>query len=269
MKVAEAWNGPVGQHWAAHPDRYNTMLEAFDGPLFDAAAIGASDRVLDIGCGSGLTTRMAARRAPQGSVTGVDISEPLLERARELTGAERLPAVGYRLADAQTCPFEPAGYDLAISRGGVMFFADAVAAFTNIAGALRPGGRLVFLCPQPARADGEEAKALGLLASLLGEDHTRENALATAMASLSEPDRIHEVLGAAGFTDIEVTGVGAESVWGKDAADAVDFFVSRAPGRTVSDATRAAMTRALLPHETPRGVLLRAGVWVVTAHRPE
>lgn len=269
MKVAEAWNGPVGEHWAAHPDRNNAMLEAFDAPLFDTASIGASDRVLDIGCGSGLTTRMAARLAPEGRVTGVDISGPLVERARELTDDDRFPAVTYRLADAQTCPFEPGGYDLAISRGGVMFFADAVAAFTNIAAALRPGSRLVFVCPQPASPGGEEREALGLLASLLGEDHTQENAPATAMASLSQPDHLHEVLGAAGFTDIEVTGVGADSVWGKDAADAVDFFVSRAPGRTVSEATRAAMARALLPHETPRGVLLRAGVWVVGARRPE
>ncbi|WP_326739960.1 class I SAM-dependent methyltransferase [Streptomyces sp. NBC_01022] len=268
MTVTEAWNGLLGQHWAAHPDRYNAMLDGFDGPLFDAAAIGPGDRVVDIGCGSGLTTRMAAHRAPGGRVTGVDISEPLVGRARALTDGAQFPHVTYRLGDAQTCAFEPGGYDLAISRGGVMFFADPVAAFTNIAGALRPGGRLVFLCPQPAQPDGEERKALGLLASLLGRDHTTENAVATAMASLSEPERIHEVLGAAGFTDIEVTGVSADTCWGKDAADAVEFFVSRTPGLAVSDATRAAMTDALLPHESPRGVLLRAGVWVVTAHTP-
>lgn len=266
MTVAEAWNGPLGQHWAAHPDRYNAMLDGFDTALFDAAAIAAGDRVVDIGCGSGLTTRMAARRTPGGRVTGVDISEPLVARARELTDPDELPYVTYRLGDAQTCAFEPGAYDLAISRGGVMFFADPVAAFTNIAGALRPGGRLAFLCPQPARPDGEEREALGLLASLLGRDHTTESAVATAMASLSEPERVHEVLGAAGFTDTEVTGVSAGACWGKDAADAVEFFVSRAPGLTVPDSTRAAMTGALLPYETPRGVMLRAGVWVVTAH---
>ncbi|MEV0745647.1 class I SAM-dependent methyltransferase [Streptomyces sp. NPDC050273] len=266
MTVAKAWNGPLGQHWAAHPDRYDAMLDGFDAALFDAAAIAAGDRVLDIGCGSGLTTRMAARRAPAGRVTGVDISAPLVGRAGELTDTERFPQVDYRLDDAQTCAFEPGGYDLAISRGGVMFFADPVAAFTNIAGALRPGGRLAFICPQPAQPDGEERKALGLLASLLGRDHTAENAVATAMASLSDPERIHQVLGAAGFTDIRVTGVSADTCWGKDAADAVGFFVSRTPGLTVSDATRAAMTEALLPHESPRGVMLRAGVWTVTAH---
>ncbi|WP_413752380.1 class I SAM-dependent methyltransferase [Streptomyces sp. R-74717] len=82
MTVADAWNGPLGLHWADHPERYNAMLAEFDAPLFDVAAIGSAERVLDIGCGSGLTTRMATRRAPQGRVTGVDISAPLLERAR-------------------------------------------------------------------------------------------------------------------------------------------------------------------------------------------
>lgn len=109
MTVAEAWNGPLGQHWAAHPDRYNAMLDGFDAALFDAAAIAAGDRVVDIGCGSGLTTRMAARRAPGGRVIGVDISAPLVARAGELTDAERFPQVAYRLGDAQTCTFERGG----------------------------------------------------------------------------------------------------------------------------------------------------------------
>ncbi|WP_406385063.1 hypothetical protein [Streptomyces sp. NBC_01618] len=142
------------------------------------------------------------------------------------------------------------------------------AAAVRGAGALRPGDRLAFICPQPPRADGEESKALGLLASLLGRDHTSENAVATAMASLSDPERLHEVLGAAGFTEISAVAVDAATRWGRDAADAVEFFVSRTPGPAVSAETRAAMTKVLLPHETPDGVLLRAGVWVVSALSP-
>ncbi|MFF3125846.1 class I SAM-dependent methyltransferase [Streptomyces sp. NPDC057908] len=268
MTVADAWNGPLGLHWADHPERYNAMLAGFDAPLFDVAAIGCAERVLDIGCGSGLTTRMAARRAPQGRVTGVDISKPLLERARSLTPTDHFPFVSYELGDAQVHPLEPGGYDVAISRGGVMFFADHIAAFTHIAGALRPGGRLAFICPQPPQADGGEGKALGLLASLLGRDHESENAVATAMASLSEPGRLHKVLGAAGFTEIAAVGVTAATCWGRDAADAVEFFVSRTPGLAVSDATRASMTDVLLAHETPEGVLIQAGAWVVSARRP-
>ncbi|MET7545792.1 MULTISPECIES: class I SAM-dependent methyltransferase [unclassified Streptomyces] len=268
MTVTDAWNGQLGRHWADHPDRYNAMVARFDEPLFDAAAIGTEDRVLDIGCGSGFSTRLAARRAPRGRVTGVDVSAPLLERARARTDTDEYPSVSYELGDAQVHPFEPAGHDVAISRGGVMFFADHIAAFTNIARALRPGGRLAFICPQPPSPDGEERKALGLLASLLGQEHAVENAVAVAMASLSDPERVRKVLGAAGFEEIGIVPVTATTCWGRDAADAVDFFVSRTPGLTVSDATRASMMDTLLPYETAEGVLLRAGVWVVAARLP-
>ncbi len=268
MSTAEAWNGPVGRHWAGHSDRYDAMLAPFDAPLFDAAAIEPGDRVVDIGCGSGHTTRTAARRASPGRVTGVDISVPLIERARALTDAAQHPYVSYERGDAQVHPFAPGGYDVAISRGGVMFFADHVAAFTRIGEALRPGGRLAFICPQPSSPEGEERRSLGLLASLLGPDHAVGGSVATAMASLSDPERIGEVLAAAGFEGIGTAPVTAGACWGKDAADAVDFFVSRTPGPGVTDATRAAMLDVLLPYETPQGVLLRAGVWVVSARRP-
>lgn len=120
-----------------------------------------------------------------------------------------------------------------------MLFADHVAAFTNIARALRPGGRLAFICPQPPSPDGEERKALGLLASLLGQEHVVENAVAVAMALLSDPERVRKVLDAAGSEEIGIVPVTATTCWGRDAADVVDFFVSRTPGLTVSGATRA------------------------------
>ncbi|MGX6744900.1 hypothetical protein [Streptomyces xantholiticus] len=159
---------------------------------------------------------------------------------------------------------------MAISRGGVMFFADPTAAFANIGRALGQGGRLAFICPQPAGPDAEESRALGLLASLLHAPTPQESTgvdLAAAMASLSDPDRTGKVLGAAGFEDIRITGVQAATCWGQDAADAVDFYVSRHPGAEVTEPARAAMRDALRPYETERGVLLAAGVWVVTARR--
>ncbi|MEU0370298.1 class I SAM-dependent methyltransferase [Streptomyces sp. NPDC006283] len=265
---AAAWNGPVGQHWAEHHDRYDAMLASFDAALFEAAAVKERDRVLDIGCGSGATTRRAAGLAVHGRVTGVDISEPLLARAR--AESEGIMNVGYEWGDAQVHPFPAGGHDVAMSRGGVMFFADHIAALANIGRALRPGGRLAFICPQPAQPDGEEARALGLLASLLSAPAPRAPEgvdLAAAMASLSAPDRIRAVLEAARFEDVVVTGALAPTCWGADAEDAVDFYVSRHPGATVPETARAAMRDALRPYETGRGVLLRAGVWVVTARR--
>ena len=128
--------------------------------LFRAAArVGAGDRVLDIGCGAGQSTREAARAAAAGSVVGVDVSAPMLDRARQLSADEGLSNVTYQLADAQVHRFPPASFDLCVSRFGTMFFADPVAAFTNIGHALRPEGRLVLLVWQ-SRDRNEWATAI-------------------------------------------------------------------------------------------------------------
>ncbi|MER5179320.1 methyltransferase domain-containing protein [Streptomyces sp. NPDC002896] len=270
---SDAWNGSLGRHWAAHQDRYDAMLAGVNDALFEGAAIGERDRVLDVGCGAGATTRIAARLAPHGHAVGIDISAPLLERARASTSAESITNAVYELADAQLHTFPPAGYDVVISRGGVMFFADHAAALANLARALRPGGRLAFICPQPTGPDSEESKAFSLFTKLLEEQDgplrpaPETVAAHVAMASLSDPARIREVLGA--YDDVTVTPVPVETVWGRDAADTVDFVLSRTPDRRVSAASRAALEDALRPYETETGVRLRAGVWLVTAVRPQ
>jgi len=115
--------------------------------LFAAAAVKPADRVLDVGCGTGATTRIAARLASRGHAVGVDISAPLLRTAQKLTAAEKVSNASYQVADAQVHPFPPCGYDVIVSRGGVLSFADPAAAFRNLARALMPGGRLALVCP--------------------------------------------------------------------------------------------------------------------------
>jgi ubiquinone/menaquinone biosynthesis C-methylase UbiE len=117
-----------------------------DTVLFTAAAITPADRVLDVGCGTGATTRIAARLASRGHAVGVDISAPLLRTAQKLTAAEKVANASYRVADAQVHPFPPCAYDVIVSRGGVLSFADPAAGFRNMARALMPGGRLVVAC---------------------------------------------------------------------------------------------------------------------------
>src|SRR6202008_2182619 len=100
---------------------YDSELRAHHEHFRAASGIKSGDAVLDLGCGTGLTTREAALAAAPGRVLGVDVSERMLERARELTTAEN---VRYELGDAQVHGFEPASFDVAISRFGTMFFSD-------------------------------------------------------------------------------------------------------------------------------------------------
>ncbi|MFI6685012.1 class I SAM-dependent methyltransferase [Streptomyces sp. NPDC050485] len=272
---AEAWNGYEGTYWADHQDRWDAVNAGFNQPLIDAAAIGPHDRVLDVGCGAGQTTRLAARAADQGRVLGVDLSGPMLARARASAAQEGIGNAEFEQADAQVHPFDPGAFDAAISRYGVMFFADPVAAFTNIGGALRPGGRLAFICAaEPARNEWVAAMAVLREHLPVGEFGAPGQ---PGMFSLADPDRIREVLSAAGFADVTPRQVEAYGIWGRTAEDAAAFLMDSGPGRhltaqvPVETAARAreALTERLRAHERHGSVRLRSTAWLVTAQRPQ
>src|SRR5262249_7800652 len=149
---ARAWDGDEGAYWAGNADRFDKAIAAYHGRFLAAAAIGRADRVLDIGCGTGQTPRDAARAAADGLTLGVDLSGQMSAPARRLAAEHGIANVRLEQADAQVSPFASASFDVAISRTGTMFFADPAAAFTNIARALRPGGRLVLLVWQGPQA---------------------------------------------------------------------------------------------------------------------
>jgi ubiquinone/menaquinone biosynthesis C-methylase UbiE len=146
VEQAEEWDGPNGEYWVTHQARFDSVISPYHTELLAAAAPAPGERVLDIGCGNGLTSRDAARAVGErGEVLGVDLSGPMLGLARRLAKDEGLGNVRFEQADAQVYPFPPAGYDLVMSRYGVMFFNDPVAAFSNIATGVRPGGRLAMV----------------------------------------------------------------------------------------------------------------------------
>jgi SAM-dependent methyltransferase len=272
IQQSEAWNGHEGAHWAEQASRYDGMAEGINDPLLAAAGIGAGDHVLDVGCGTGQFTRLAARRAEPGQVTGIDLSAPMLARARARASEECLANVAFEQGDAQVHPFPAGDYDLAVSRGGVMFFGDHVAAFANIGRALRPGGRLVFAGPQPGRPSGDHARAFAALSPLM----RGPSPAARGMGSLTDPVRIQDILTAAGFADVSVVPVEVPVVWGRDASDAVEFYFATGPVRfNLADVAAETVERvrdevrsALREFETPTGVRLDGGIWVVTATRP-
>ncbi|RKN39380.1 class I SAM-dependent methyltransferase [Micromonospora endolithica] len=264
---AQAWNGYEGRHWADHQDRYDAVNGGFNAVLLDAVRPG--DRVLDLGCGTGHLTRSAARRA--GTALGIDLSTPMLERARASATAERVSNVRFVQGDAQVHPFEPASVDVALSRFGVMFFADPVAAFTNVGRAVRPGGRLAFVCLDDIR-DGDLGTVLAALAPFLPPPASDGTGVAEPL-SLADPAVVHRVLGAAGWTDVGCVPAEAPGVWGRDAADAAAFLVGWGPIRHQLDPAdteraAAALAVALRGFARPDGVRLRGTAWLVTARRP-
>ena len=248
---------------------YDAELRLHDEVLRRAYGIRAEDRVLDIGCGTGRTTRDAARSARNGSALGVDLSAAMIERARELARLEDVRNVAFEQGDAQVHPFPEHGFDLAISRFGTMFFADPVAAFTNIAAALRPAGRLVMMVWQ-AHEDNEWSLAIERALDPGGPvpaPHGREP------FSLADRDTVEAVLGAAGFGRARFTDVHQPVWYGPDVAAALRWVggfssTRESLARLGAGAAEQALERlgkALAAHASDRGVWLDSRAWIIEA----
>jgi SAM-dependent methyltransferase len=253
------------------PDFYDFELRAHHEHLRAAYGIRPGDEVVDIGCGTGLATRDAARAAAPGRVVGVDVSERMLERARQVTAAERLENVRYELGDAQMHRFEPAGFDVVISRFGTMFFADPAAAFANIAAALRPEARLVLLVWQ-RREDNEWARAID---AALG-DAVQPPPPGADPFSLGDAEATARILEGAGFVDMRFDDVHEPVLYGHDLEAALAFVRgfqdTSAALASLGDGDAARTVERL--HETlaahysdERGVVLDSRSWLITARR--
>ena len=201
-------------------DFYDAELRAHHKHLRAAYGITPGDEVMNIGCGTGLTTREAARAAAPGRVVGVNVSESMLDRARQVTAGERLDNIRYELGDAQVHRFDPAGFDVAISRFGTMFFSDPVAAFANIAAALRPEARLVLLVWQ-RHGRNEWARAID---AALG-DATQPPQPGADPFSLGDAETTAGILEGAGFD-----GVHFEEVHKRSSTDTTSTPPSRSSG---------------------------------------
>jgi SAM-dependent methyltransferase len=272
---AEAWDGPEGEHWALHHERFDAAISPHHAVLITAAAFAPGERVLDIGCGNGLTSRDAARAVgPNGSVLGVDLSGPMLAVAEQLAKEEGLDNVRFERGDAQVQSFEPGAYDLVVSRFGVMFFLDPVAAFTNIASALRPGGRVAFLVWQSIAANEWVSAMRDALA--VGRDLPVPPPGAPSPFALADTDFTRGVLTEAGFTDIAFAESAPPWRLGSDADDAYGFVTGlRVIKMMLEDLDDARSAQALdnlrataAAHETPDGVFFGSAAWVITARKP-
>lgn len=269
VQTAE-WNGPGGAHRAKYSALIDNEIRLHNERFRAVAAIGARDRVLDIGCGTGESTRDAARAAVDGSVVGVDLSEEMLAMARGMSIVEGLDNVTFLQADAQVHEFPAAEFDIAVSRFGSMFFDDPLAAFTNVGRALRPGARLVLIVWQ-ARERNEWSTAVR---SALGGPAPTDG---PGPFALADPAVVADMLEAAGFAEFTATDVHVPVCYGPDADTAFDFTVGLRSTRDVlagldADATQPALDRlraSLIAHETASGVLFDSRTWIISAVRNE
>jgi SAM-dependent methyltransferase len=271
------WNDLAGPKWVALQDLINAQIAPLSSRAIDQADVRPGESVLDVGCGCGQTAVELARRVGLiGSVTAVDISTVMLEEARRRVAASGMGHVHFENADAQTHPFSPETFDLLFSRFGVMFFSDPTAAFANLQAALRPGGRMAFLC---WRALLENPWMLVPLMAAL--QHIPPPPLPAPETpgpfAFADDDRVRRILSRAGFSEIRMERIDAtlNIGGGCDLDQAVDFLSRMGP---VSAALReadpdvlsrvaAAVREALAPFATPAGVRLGASAWLVTARR--
>jgi SAM-dependent methyltransferase len=270
---ARAWDGDEGTYWAHNADRFDRSMAALHNPFMAAANLGRFDHVLDIGCGTGQTTRDAASAASSGSALGVDLSMRMIDHARTVAARQGLANVSFEQCDAQIHPFKDECFDVAISRTGAMFFGDPVAAFTNVARALRRGGRLVLLTWQGL--EGNEWIRELSTAMAAGRELPIPQATGPGPFSLSDPQRVRAVLSAAGFTDIQLEPR-SDAMWFGDDAENAQQFVLGLLGWMLSGLDDQARQLAienlrttLAAHDSGHGVLLGSATWTILANRHE
>jgi SAM-dependent methyltransferase len=273
----EAWNGDSGHRWVARADERDRVLAPVGDALLRVAAPTRGTRVLDIGCGCGATTLMAAADVgATGLATGIDLSAPMLDVARQRVDVAGATSAMFVQGDVQTHVFEPGVFDLVISRFGTMFFSKPEAAFTNVCSALRPGGRLCVATWQPLVAN--EWLTVPGAALLQHTDMPVTGSDEPGMFAQSDPDRVRAVLDAAGFVDTNIEADEVTLTLGQTVDEAVEHLADSGPGRVMletlpagpaRDAAIADVRAALGPHLADAGVQLGGGILLTTATRPQ
>ena len=267
---AALWNGPSGHAWVEAQETLDQMLKPFEDLLLAGIPAGAAHAVLDVGCGTGSTTLAVARTlGSAGHCTGIDISEPMLALARVRAARDGANAT-FVCADAQRHAFEPATFDAIVSRFGVMFFDDAVAAFANLRRAARPDATLRFVAWRGATENPFMTTAERAAAPLLPQLPPRQPD-APGQFFFGSRERVHATLTSSGWTDVAID---AEDVTCEFPARALEAYLTRlGPVGTVlrdaDEATRARVTQTIRPafDRYIQGDVLRftGACWLATA----
>jgi SAM-dependent methyltransferase len=270
------WNDVVGPEWVALESVLSAQLRPLGLRALERLGVRPGERVLDIGCGGGETTAEIARRVgPSGRVLGVDISEPLGVVARRHTA--EFSHADIRIADAQTTEFEPESFNAMFSRFGIMFFSDPDAAFSNLRRALRPDGRMTFICWRDLSEN--PWMALPAMATAQHLPLKRPEPNAPGPFAFANVDRVRGILERTGFVQIQHEPLDEPVCLaeGQSLDAAITFVMRLGPSGAalrenpvepvVVEAIRSSIREALAPFSSPRGVVMPSGTWIVSAQR--
>jgi len=263
------WNAAAGETWARFQVQLDRQLAPLGAEAMRRLAPVEGEQVIDIGCGCGETSlALAERVGASGRIVGVDVSRPMLEVAR------RRPAPGLNVSfeeiDAQKGDLGCGGFDAAFSRFGVMFFEDPPAAFANLRAALRPGGRLAFVCWRPLAENPWMGVPLAAAAPFLPAS-APPDPTAPGPFAFADPLRVRAILDKAGFAAVKIepfdTDIGSGGV-----EDTLTLAFRLGPlgaalreTPAAADPAAGAVRAALEPHLTTAGVMMPAAVWIVSA----
>lgn len=272
----EFWNGPAGDSWTAFMESQDRMLHPLGAAAMAACQIAPGQSIVDIGCGCGTTTLELARRAgPAGHVLGIDISTPMLDRARQRAANEGKGPIDLQNFDAATYRFEPQSFDRVFSRFGVMFFADPVAAFANIRAALKPDGRLAFVCWRPLDLNPWMARTISVATQYL-ERPEPPGPDAPGPFAFRDPGRINAILVDAGFANVEIIPHDTALEFEADIESTVGKLIQLGPmaqpiaqaADDIRERIRADLAAAIQDYLTGDGVKIDSAAWIVSADNP-
>jgi SAM-dependent methyltransferase len=267
---AEDWNGASGREFIEQRERHQQMLGRLRARLLAAARIQDGENVLDIGCGCGDVTILAARATRSGYALGADFSRIQVAEARRLAAGAGVANARFEVADAQVHPFGTGVFDLALSSFGVMFFDDPAAAFANLRKALRDGGRLAFLCWRTRDENPVFTTGFAEAAAVLG---LRELPGPSAAFSLAGTGRVRALLSGAGFGGIEFAEADEPMLIGGDVDDVLEYerasptateILTGLSPEQAAELTRQVRDR-LAAYASPDGVTMPGAAWLVTA----
>jgi SAM-dependent methyltransferase len=270
--MAAAWDGPDGEHWTKYADHYEQVSTRHWERLVHTIDLAPEASVVDVGCGTGRSTRDLARLVTRGDVLGIDLSSSMLEHARALAHSEGLTNIRFERADAEVHPFPAGSFDAAVSVFGAMFFGNTAAAFANICTGLKPGGVLALLTWRELSRNKwltapREALAMGRSLPLPPNNNM------PGPFGLADEHHVRHVLAEGGFADITLSEVDEPMMFGRDVDDAFAFVsamgITKGLLRDLDDTARAKalhnLRDVISDHETDDGVQFGSSAWLVTA----